>query len=164
MKRTLFVCLLVFLCLLPLSCTAGKPEDPFSFREENYSCRFTLNAGDGFLSDGALSVENGIARIVLNGDVYETDGETVTMLLPENERVPIPQEPGGGILLPLYACFFPDPSRVTGAGSEGITVLTAYGELTAAFGENGDPCRFSLSGGKNELKIGITGFIKQKRT
>ena len=162
MKRTFFACLLAFLCFFLFSCGTGEPRDPFSFRKERFYCRFTLNAGDGFLSEGEITGEGGIASVMLNGDVYETDGETVTMLLPEGERVPLPQEPGGGILLPLYACFFPDSSCVTGAGTEGITVLTDYGELTVSFDGEGNPSAFSLSGEKAGLKIKINEFVKQK--
>lgn len=160
MKRTALLCLLTLLCLLPLSCGTGEEHDPFSFRKGSFYCRFTLNAGDGFLSAGEITAENGLAVITLNGDAYETDGKTVTLLLPENERVPMPQEPGGGLLLPLYACFFPDPSRVTGAGTDGITVTTGFGDLTVSFGGNGTPCAFSLSGGKGRIEIGITDFIR----
>ena len=160
MKRTALLCLLTLLCLFPLSCGAGEEHDPFSFRKDRFFCRFTLNAGDGFLSAGEITAENGLAVITLNGDVYETDGETVTLLLPDNERVPMPQEPGGGLLLPLYACFYPDPARVMEAGIDGITVLTDFGELTVSFNGNGTPRAFLLSGKKGTLNVKLTDFIR----
>lgn len=161
MKKTALLCLLAFLCLLAVSCGAEKEHDPFSFRKGTFHCRFTLNAGDGFLSAGEITGENGLAVIALNGDVYETDGKTVNLLLPENERVSFPQNPDGGLLLPLYACFFPDPSRVTGAGTDGITVTTDFGDLTVSFGENGAPDVLSLTG-KVTFHISLTDFIKNE--
>ncbi len=165
MKRKRIAYLTAVILALLLLSACGKTDggtEPLSFRLPPYRMTVRLTDDLGRTLDAGVGNEDGTLLVRTEETLYRVTREAVSVLLPDGTELGLTQ-PADGPLPALYTVLTPDPTRITAAEGNRMTVVTDAGELEITFlPGTGIPERFVLSGENARTEVTVTDYERPK--